>query len=777
MYTLFYKVNKIMLFPEFISNEITPGNNDYIQLSFDFDEDWKDLTKTIIIYRDGVDPISSLLDGDHYILPWETAEKPTELIFGLRGDDGNQRICTNTISIRIIPGIYKPGETPAPPPLDIYQQIIQKMGDNQTALDKATAQATEARKSATSAKLSADNATAAAAQTADDCRQTGADRAAVSSTLDAVKQEHAAVQSLAGQVHTDAEAVSTDRAAVAADKTSVDSAAADVTRLAGEANTAAEQVSTDRRVVEQISVDFVATANQATKQITDTGAAQVQSVTDTGDAQVQRVQDEGAVYRLDIDQIKDVDIPDLNAKVRALEGKTIKKYGVRFEGSGNPGTRLYDAAGLVAEVGTDTEWATNDFDYIDPWMTLSKTKSCGYFDANGKWVVNAYKGEPGYATDGSNGNVFAYIMPMYWIDNADKTTGGLAGVVAVSLYPQDGWNYWPGGWVACYEMGEDANGNPTSISGVLSTPHSLNSAIVSARKLGDDYTVTPTAEWDMIRILMTVEYATRNPQTVMYGAATLPYSESNTATAAETNVNRIITTNAIADRYVVGQTIGIGTTIGGEQIASNRVVTEIDAFDAENKAIYFDGAPVNIVVGNIVYSAAWITGSCDNVLTSSGSPVSNTSGKHPCTYRGIENPYGNALKWISDVLFKREGDAPYTYDIYHLPDPTQYQNGTITDDYVRINYQLPTANGYVKKLGFDSRYPHLRIPAEVGAGSTTYYADYYYAPEYVVCAAVIGGNWINGAYDGSCYWGCNYAPSIASVHRRARLSYFGQYRR
>ena len=156
---------------------------------------------------------------------------------------------------------------------------------------------------------------------------------------------------------------------------------------------------------------------------------------------------------------------------------------------------------------------------------------------------------------------------------------------------------------------------------------------------------------------MWVEFATRNLQAVMNGASGMPYVATDTATVAESGANRIIVANAVAAKYVIGQTILIGTSLGSSNVANNRIVTAIEDYDAQNKAIVFDGGPVNVAIGNIVCTSAWINGSCNSVLTSSGSPVSNSDGKHNCVYRGKETPYGNTFEFISDVLFKREGEV------------------------------------------------------------------------------------------------------------------------
>lgn len=465
-----------------------------------------------------------------------------------------------------------------------------------------------------------------------------------------------------------------------------------------------------------------------------------------------------------------------------ISSSTVERYGVRFEGSANSGAtvkRLYNAFGLVAGVGTDTEAAVNDFDKIYPWS--ARRRCCGYFDEAGNFVVNAYAGEPGYTTDGSNGEVWVEHSLFYY----KHTYDGDAEEIIISAFPIGGFLPAPifvksdgtliqKAYTAAYPMAT-VDGKATSRSGVFSDSCSLNSAMDTARTLGENYTTTTTAEWYTECLYMWVEFATRDMQTVMCGATYLSYVETDTAVISENGANRIIVATAIANKFVVRQTVGIGRTIGGEQIASNRIVTAIEEYDAENKAICFDGEPVNITTGNIVYSTAYINGSCDEVLSSSGSPTSNVNGKYNCVYRGKETPYGNAFEWISDILVKVEGEGTaedsHSYDVYYLPDPTKYSAGNITADYVKLNFKLPTTDGYLKKFGFDSRYPHLRLPVEIGASSATWYSDRCYYPRNALCAASVGNSWSGGLGAGPCCWYCSLAPSVAGLHRHARLSF------
>ena len=462
---------------------------------------------------------------------------------------------------------------------------------------------------------------------------------------------------------------------------------------------------------------------------------------------------------------------------------TVARYGVRFGGAANSGAtvqRLYNACGLTADVGTDTKTAVNDFDSIYPWC--GRKRCCGYWNENGSFVVNAYEDEPGYTADGSRGEVWVetplfYYRHTYGDDGSEEiviTSQPLSGFEPSPIHINADGSISQKAYTAAYPMAV-VNNKPTSRSGVYTPAVSLNTGMANARLMGENYTTTTAAEQYAKCLLMWVEFATRDIQSKMMGCSTLAYSADHTATAAEENTNRVIISNSHAASYVVGQGIAIGTAFRNTDVANNRTVTAITDYDGANAAVSFDGDPVNTAVGNIVFSIAWKTGSCDSVLTSSGSPVSNTSGKYTCIYRGEETPFGNAFEWICDILFKREGsgtaDDPYSYGIYYLQDPTQYSNGQLTDNYTKLSFKLPTADGFVKKLGFDSRFPWLRIPCETGGTAATWYADYYYHPAYAVTAAHVGGHWYSGNYGGPCQWFCGTVPSDDYVFRRARLSY------
>jgi hypothetical protein len=447
----------------------------------------------------------------------------------------------------------------------------------------------------------------------------------------------------------------------------------------------------------------------------------------------------------------------------------IRTYGVIFSGSNPIGIRTGDAVGMVAEVAVGDQSVQNDFDSVS---FFNRPICCGYHDATGKFHVTAYRGEPGFAWDGSAGEVFYECTPFYWNGSFDAPS--------VTGTPREGYELAPmfktgvdKEYLPVYPMAM-VDGVATSRSGVMPTYESLNGHMTNARTYhASAHTETMAAHMSEY-VLQLVEFATRDLQTVMMGAVSLPYnSASHLTTVAESGVNRVIVSNATAANYVVGQTIVIGTTQNGADIADRVSITAIEDYSTDEKAMQFDGPALDIPTGAFLSSRAWRNGATDVVVASSGSPGDNSSGKYPCIWRGKVDPWGNAYSAISDVLIQRTGSGevgdPYVYTPHYLPDPTKYSGGAITEDYVQLNYSIPGSDGYAKSLGVDPRYRHVALTNEVGASDTTYLSDYYYYPRYEVGVVFVGGYWSGGRRGGPVYFFCGAHPSSSDLYRLARL--------
>lgn len=170
-------------------------------------------------------------------------------------------------------------------------------------------------------------------------------------------------------------------------------------------------------------------------------------------------------------------------------------------------------------------------------------------------------------------------------------------------------------------------------------------------------------------------------------------------------------------------------------------------------------------------TAALITGHTDLVKTASGSwntnhvedcATCNTDGKHACKYRGIENPFGNVWKWCDGINFDVE-------KIYVCEDPEFYADDKHDAPYTYMGDRL-MSEGYLKEVTPFAKNPLLGYATAIGAGSTTYYSDYYYVSN-AGTVLFCGGYWLYGANAGLWVWRGVGAASLEYSNIGGRLCY------
>ena len=109
----------------------------YDTCEFSFGAEWDGYTKTAVFYSNvNKEPIAMLLsDSNACDIPWESMETAGILYIGVFGIKDNTEIPTNFIILRLEKGSAG-NNTPPPPSLDIYAQIINKVSE--LKLDVAT---------------------------------------------------------------------------------------------------------------------------------------------------------------------------------------------------------------------------------------------------------------------------------------------------------------------------------------------------------------------------------------------------------------------------------------------------------------------------------------------------------------------------------------------------------------------------------------------------------------------------------------------------------------
>ena len=390
------------------------------------------------------------------------------------------------------------------------------------------------------------------------------------------------------------------------------------------------------------------------------------------------------------------------------------------------------AADFVFTPGTDTDAGENSFDAVYPWAGMRRC--CCTLNADGTVRVNAYKGQPGYIEDGTNGEVLVEV-PLFYIAGAIDVDPRISNMKMPGYrVPKKFLN--PDGSVKqrCYvrafpgSIGED--GKLHSVAGAIpSMDKTIQQNLDAARLWGDKYSIGTSADAELLMYLMVVAYGTRDAQAKVMGVTNL-YQNNIAVTAATTDEAAVVCAKGALE---VGNIISVST--GGEDssVARYRMVTAVEAIagDTANVKCSVSGAAFTATTAHKIWRIINGTGTANSVIASCGSPVSNTDGRHSFVFYGVENPlYGN--QWRTEADWKVVNGVPY------ICNDTNYQWSSL-DGYTKLNTEFSATEGYVKNLATDERYPHLPLPKEVGASATTYFADYFWINRNGTRVALRGG--------------------------------------
>lgn len=143
------------------------------------------------------------------------------------------------------------------------------------------------------------------------------------------------------------------------------------------------------------------------------------------------------------------------------------------------------------------------------------------------------------------------------------------------------------------------------------------------------------------------------------------------------------------------------------------------------------------------------------------------------SYRGVENPFGHIWHWVDGINVKTQAADAGGRTVYFATDnPSLFQDSNYTG--FREVGDSPRANGYVKSLIL-GQFADFLAKENTGAGTTTYWTDYYYqnipSAGEVLRGLRVGGAADHGASAGLAYSATHYAPSNTSAYIGLRLCY------
>ena len=452
----------------------------------------------------------------------------------------------------------------------------------------------------------------------------------------------------------------------------------------------------------------------------------------------------------------------------AAELASAKKYGVRRAvGASSPAwERLGDAVGLTANAAVGTGAVTNDF--MSTVYPYCRMKPCN-LAADG--TINAYLGDVDFDWYGSNGDVMLEV-PLFYssryleVDNSDGLNYEYRWI---SAYKLNGMDSDPLFW-------EDATGtvikqkaylpifmgslsdDGTTLRSVAGASPSTGKTRAQQRTLcttkGSGWSLDDVWSAFALEHLYLIMFADSNSQAVLGNGRTgMAYSDSHVVLydAASTSQITMATTNAAA--FIIGQTVALGTGLGGTAIFNGRTIESIVTSDVDGESIItISGDAFNVSAGNVLWSCWQKPGETIAMTSPNGTMVSDS--KHAVRFLWIED-------WFGNIWQRMDGDNINNRQHYLCHTRSSYADNVYDGDYKAIGYVSPSGNGYVKELGCDSDEPMVGIVGSVGAASNTFYCDYYYQAD-GARSPLRGGHLSDGAPAGAFSWTC--ATSAASTY-------------
>lgn len=470
--------------------------------------------------------------------------------------------------------------------------------------------------------------------------------------------------------------------------------------------------------------------------------AAAQSVTEQSEKAVNDVKAAGAEAA---QNLKGYTKEETNALLRAAGVHTqvgAPIYGVKrvwnTENVSDTWERTDASVGMEANPTIGTKIGKDDFSYVMPWAGI--VSKCCDMDT-GETVV--YIGEPGY--DPTKYMVLTEYPGFYfkrWRDDTYEYVQISAGAFDGAVYIEP----WEWGRYPSSLMGS----KHVSMSGKHPDCRITRATVRTRSKAAGEgfYSMDSTSYW-AYSMLVLVKYASLNTQEkVCKGYYYLRYTDQDKALVAEQSTNRIVIALATAaNEYLVGNAVEIGTSLGGAQVAKQRLITRVEDYSSGSvtgKAIYFDGDPVNIAVGNIISHCANISGTTDSLGMKDGCLVND--GKHSMLLLGHEH---NGQYAFVDNVNRYQGKLYVCYDNAATKDNV----GDSDTNYKALAIAFPTSSGWQLLEGFDPEQP-LEMWCEklggssVGKGNGAYLWSNNNAAWYVLC---VFGNASYGAGAGLPY--------------------------
>ena len=439
------------------------------------------------------------------------------------------------------------------------------------------------------------------------------------------------------------------------------------------------------------------------------------------------------------------DLEALADRVTIIEQAAVKKYGARKKvGQQSCGAesweRLGGAVGLTAKAAVGTGEVQNDF-----MKSVYPYNACRPCNLSEDRKVTAYLGDANFSWTGDNGDVMLEMPLCYTSRYFETDSDGVEWEYRwVSSAPVDGLHVNPAftdgssisdkiyipifNGSAGKDTATGAKDVIRSIAGATPLTEVTRATLrTRSRNKGEGWQLDDVWNMFLLDHLFIIMFAGTQAQRILCAGRTgFRINRDDKALETKNATNYITIASDRAAQFFAGQQIAIGTEVRSHDVVWGRTITAFKASTEVEAAteIYFDGDPVNIAEGNMIWSCVQKTGEttamkCPNgCLEDPEGPTGTKLGsRRAVRFLWIEDWFGNMWQFRDGVNIKHRQH-------YCCNKRASYADNN-TGDYEKLGYACPTSDGYIKKMGFDSLHPEYELPVEVDGGADSYNGDYY----------------------------------------------------
>ena len=397
-------------------------------------------------------------------------------------------------------------------------------------------------------------------------------------------------------------------------------------------------------------------------------------------------------------------------------------YGVEVDFIANTFTRLDQAAGRKPGAG---------FDHAGPFMR----RRCNLADDG---TVNAYYGDPGYAEDGSNGQVMVEQPAFYYrvVPLSEEQSADGKGI-----HLKKAQYYISGTKHRGFKLHPAFTCNNTICQYIYLSAYEACLYDVSADKYILDDAQTADFKEDKLSSI-----AGAKPMSGKSQAAT----RANVRTAAHNRGE--------------GWEQSYAAPLSASQLL---LLIEYATFDAQTAI----GMGVVSKTSDGSSNMSEPTGGTRSLGNASGT-AGGGSTVQSVSYRGEENLWGNIWTWADGMNIKNpstfaEGDAGALYVADH-----GFADDTAVSPYRDTGIYPCYGDGYISALGYSEQFDWMFIPSQVSGGAHLPVGDYYENVYPGWRTAKLGGKWSDGTEAGAFCWGMANDSSVRYQSSGGRLVYY-----